>query len=73
MVREGQIQQVALGVDVRSGESLKGLQAVLEQMAIEGINYEILFLDSSDDVLVKRYKGDGEIILWQEKAAWMRA
>lgn len=53
---EGQIQQVALGVDVRSGESLKGLQAVLEQMAIEGINYEILFLDSSDDVLVKRYK-----------------
>ncbi|MDD3277562.1 MAG: RNase adapter RapZ [Lachnospiraceae bacterium] len=53
---EGQIQQVALGVDVRSGESLQDMQAVLERMAIEGISYEILFLDSSDEVLVKRYK-----------------
>ena len=32
------------------------LQNVLEWMSINGICYEILFLDASDDVLVKRYK-----------------
>lgn len=53
---EGNIQQVALGIDVRSGQSLEALQEVLERMSLSGINYEILFLDAEDEVLVKRYK-----------------
>jgi len=52
----GEITKLALGIDVRSGKSLGQLQQVLEHMTVQGIEYEILFLDASDDVLVKRYK-----------------
>lgn len=50
------ISRVALGVDIRSGEALGELEKVLERMTIEGFDYEILFLDASDGILVKRYK-----------------
>lgn len=53
---EGKIRQVALGIDIRNGQALEDLQAVLEHMSINGIKYEILFLDAEDQVLVKRYK-----------------
>ena len=49
-------EKVALGVDIRSGSSFGELEKVLEHMDEMGIEYEILFLESSDDVLVKRYK-----------------
>ena len=52
----GEVQKAALGIDIRSGQSLHELHEKLEQMTAEGIEYEILFLDASDDVLVKRYK-----------------
>ena len=51
-----EIQRVALGVDVRSGEALGKLGDVLEGMAAASQKYEILFLDAADEVLVKRYK-----------------
>ena len=51
-----EITKVAIGVDVRSGKSLSELEEILERMALHGLNYEILFLDASDEVLVKRYK-----------------
>lgn len=51
-----EIKKVAMGVDIRSGEVLKVLEQVLETMVIQGFRYEILFLDASDSVLVKRYK-----------------
>lgn len=35
---------------------LNQLAATLEELTVAGVNYEILFLDSSDEVLVKRYK-----------------
>ncbi len=50
------IQKVALGVDIRSGESLDALEKILENMAMNHLNYEILYLDADDDVLIKRYK-----------------
>ena len=53
---EGKIRQVALGIDIRNGQALEDLQTVLEHMSINGIKYEILFLDAEDQVLVKRYK-----------------
>ena len=52
----GEIQKVAVGIDIRSGQALPDLQSVLEWMSINGICYEILFLDASDEVLIKRYK-----------------
>lgn len=51
-----EIEKVALGVDVRSGQALGELERVLEEIAMEGFQYEIVFLDASDSVLVKRYK-----------------
>lgn len=52
----GEIQKVALGVDIRSGLVIEGLERALESIALMGIEHEILFLDASDNVLVKRYK-----------------
>ena len=53
---ETSMKKVALGVDVRSGQDISGLEKDLEQMDQKGIKYEILFLDAKDSVLVKRYK-----------------
>ena len=51
-----QFQQVAIGVDIRSGKRLSEFQHILEKMK-EGTHKPlILFLDSTDEVLIKRYK-----------------
>lgn len=52
----GEISRVALGVDIRSGQALEEIEKVLERLVITGRQYEILFLDAADHVLVKRYK-----------------
>ena len=51
-----EIDNVAIGLDIRSGESLGKLSSILEKLKKEGYSYEILFLDAGDEVLVKRYK-----------------
>ena len=51
-----EVTKVALGLDIRSGKAFDELAAVLEELTVAGVNYEILFLDASDEVLVKRYK-----------------
>ena len=50
------VQNVALGSDARSGRSLDELEVVLDRMEKAGYQFEILFLDAEDSVLVKRYK-----------------
>ncbi len=50
------LKNIALGVDIRSGQAFAGFDAVLEHMSNAGVKYEILFLDCTDAVLVKRYK-----------------
>lgn len=52
----GSIQKVALGVDVRNGGGMEGVEKALEEIRLTGLEYEILFLDAEDEVLVKRYK-----------------
>ena len=52
----GEIERVAIGVDIRSGRSLDELKAVLEKIGFSGIEAEILFLDADDTALVRRYK-----------------
>ncbi len=47
---------IALGIDIRSGHALSELNEVLKKLESRHYNYKILFLDSNDDVLVKRYK-----------------
>ena len=51
-----EVTKAALGIDIRSGKAFDELAAVLEELTVAGVNYEILFLDASDEVLVKRYK-----------------
>ncbi len=46
---------IALGLDARSGTALDELEAALEQMK-DKVDLQILFMDASDNVLVKRYK-----------------
>lgn len=48
--------KIAVGIDIRSGLSKKQLSGVLKSMKESGIKYEILFLDATDSVLLKRYK-----------------
>ena len=53
---ENAMSQAALGIDIRSGEGLATVNKVLENIEDLEINYEILFLDCEDAVLIKRYK-----------------
>ena len=50
------ISQVAGGVDIRNGRSLDEMASVLENLKASGVAYQILYLEASDEVLVKRYK-----------------
>ena len=53
---EEEVKKIALGIDVRGGQDFSGLQEVLDEMDEKHTEYEILFLDAQDDVLIKRYK-----------------
>jgi len=48
--------RIAAVVDVRGREFFADLLAVLAQLRESGIDYRILFLDASDEVLVRRYE-----------------
>lgn len=52
----GTVQKLAVVVDVRSREYFVELMGVLDQLTQENVQYRILFLDASDDVLVNRYE-----------------
>ena len=43
-------------IDIRGGEFFDDLFESLKYIKLEGYKYEILFLDASDEVLVKRFK-----------------
>lgn len=51
-----EISKVALGLDVRTDQSFGDAQRVLEKLRENGYLFEILFLEASDSVLLKRYK-----------------
>ena len=55
-VSGGELQKAAVGVDIRSGQALGELQNVLDKLNQTDIDFDILYLDSADEVLVKRYK-----------------
>lgn len=65
-----EINKIAVGVDIRNKHSFSEFEHILDELAQTGFEYEILFLDSRDDVLIKRYKetrrthplaGDGRV------------
>lgn len=53
---DGKIDKVAFVVDIRGGDLFLKLQDTVKQLQGEDVSLKILFLDSSDDVIVRRYK-----------------
>ncbi len=52
----GEITKVALGLDVRADQSFEDVTKVLAHLRQKGYQFEILFMDAADAVLIKRYK-----------------
>ncbi|WIF95243.1 RNase adapter RapZ [Caminicella sporogenes] len=52
----GEIQKIALVIDIRGGKFFDDLFDSLENLKSSGYKYEILFLDASDETLIKRFK-----------------
>ena len=52
----GEISKVALGLDVRADQPFGDAQEILDKLRKNGYLFEILFLEASDSVLLKRYK-----------------
>jgi UPF0042 nucleotide-binding protein len=50
------INKIAMVVDIRGGEFFNTLFEVLSGLDAQGIRYEILFLEASDETLVRRFK-----------------
>lgn len=50
------IEKVAIVVDIRGGKFFKDLFTSLDTLESYGFKYRILFLDASDQVLIKRFK-----------------
>ena len=51
-----ELNKIALGMDIRSGQGIEDLKQSLDALDQMGIKYEVLFLEASDETLVKRYK-----------------
>ncbi|MBL8300162.1 MAG: RNase adapter RapZ [Rhodanobacteraceae bacterium] len=55
-VSGGGHRRIAVGVDVRNrSEDLNHLPQILAELATTGIDYQLIFLDSNDNVLSKRF------------------
>ena len=53
---DGKIDRIALVIDIRGGKFFDDLFESLKYLKMQQYQYEILFLDASDEVLVKRFK-----------------
>lgn len=51
-----EITKACIGIDVRSEQSFDYTLDVLRTLKEKGYEYQILFMDASDEVLIKRYK-----------------
>ena len=52
---DGQLSRAAFGVDVRAGHFLEDVPRVFHELRAAGVALEVLYLEASDDVLVRRY------------------
>ncbi len=53
---EGKINRVALVCDIRGGELFDGLFEAMDTLEEMGFDPEILFLEASEDILIRRFK-----------------
>jgi UPF0042 nucleotide-binding protein len=52
---DGKFSRVAFGIDVREGHFLDDVPRVFQELSGAGVALEVLYLEASDDVLVRRY------------------
>jgi UPF0042 nucleotide-binding protein len=84
--REGKLERVGLGIDVRTGAFLNGAEETIAALEASGHRVQVIFLDCADDVLVRRFSetrrphalartGDlhGAIVRERERLAGLRA
>lgn len=50
------IEKVAFVIDIRGGEFFGDLKKCLEEIKLCGVEYKILFLEATDEVLIRRFK-----------------
>ncbi len=53
---QGEIDNVALGLDVRSDQNFSDATDSLGKLQGNGYSFETIFMDASDETLIKRYK-----------------
>jgi UPF0042 nucleotide-binding protein len=53
--REGKLERIGLGIDVRTGAFLNGAEETLSELEALGHRVQVIFLDCADDVLVRRF------------------
>jgi len=53
---EEQLRRLAIGVDIRGGRLFRGLREAIKEVQAAEVDVKVLFLDSSDEVLIKRFK-----------------
>jgi UPF0042 nucleotide-binding protein len=53
--REGRLERVGLGIDVRTGAFLAGAEKTLTALEAAGHEVSVIFLDCADEVLVRRF------------------
>lgn len=52
----GKYSRVALVTDIRGGQTFDELFQALDELTQMHLNYQLLFLEASDEVIIKRYK-----------------
>lgn len=53
---ENNIHKICLVIDMRGGQFIQAIDAELEKLQEMGIDYTILYLEASNEVLVNRFK-----------------
>lgn len=53
---KSEIRNVALGIDIRGGDSFANLISMIKKTQNNKVTYEILFLECNDKELLRRYK-----------------
>lgn len=53
---DGEVTKVALGLDVRADQAFEAATKILDKLKNDGYAFEILFMETNDRTLLKRYK-----------------
>ena len=55
LLESRRVRNVALGIDIREGEFLKGFSGSLRRLREKGLRVQVIFLDADDAVVIRRY------------------